>query len=71
MRNQWGRWKLVPGGDGLIHTKTGCIVIVAQVRTMHDIPGAMEAAGEYALHDKTDMIWLAAALLAVIGERKP
>ena len=69
MRNQYGNWKLVPGNDRLVHRKTGCVVFT--VRTLHDIPGAMEAAGEYALHDKTDMIWLAAALLAVIGERKP
>ena len=61
---KWGNW--IEDGAILIHRKTGGRVSVALVRTMHDIPGAMEGAGEYALHDKTDMIWLAAALLAVL-----
>lgn len=66
---KWGQW--TEDGGKLVHGKTGGRISVALVRTLADIPAAMEVA--YNLHaiGPVDLIRLAAALIEIIGERKP
>ena len=65
---KWGNW--IFDGDMLVHRKTGGRVSPALVRTMADIPAAMEVA--YNLHaiGPMDLIHLAAALIEIVGERQ-
>ncbi len=66
---KWGNW--IEDGAVLLHRKSGGRVSPALVRTMADIPAAMEVA--YNLHaiGPMDLIHLAAALIEIVGERKP
>ena len=71
---KWGSWILLDDGRLLqckFHSKVAAIVQVAQVRTMAEIPQAMEVC--YNLHaiGPMDLIHLAAALIEIVGEREP
>lgn len=54
----------------LIHQRTGGVVALSQVRSLAEIPQAMEVA--YNLHaiGPMDLIHLAAALIEIVGERQ-
>ena len=71
---RWGQWSydgvFAEPGAVLIHRKTGAIVTLAQVRSLAEIPQAMEVA--YNLHaiGPMDLIHLAAALIEIVGERE-
>ena len=63
---QWGNWRLVPGGELLVHLRTGCVVVVTQVRSFGDIRGALEEPCQRALHSSKDIADLAGALIELI-----
>jgi hypothetical protein len=65
---KWGNWSL--DGAILTHHKTGGRVSIALVRTLAEIPQAMEV--QYNLHaiGPMDLIHLAAALIEIVGERE-
>ena len=70
---KWGNWSydgvFSEPGAVLVHRKTGGRVSTALVRTLSEIPQAMEVA--YNLHaiGPMDLIHLAAALIEIVGER--
>ena len=65
---RWGKWVL--DNQKLIHQRTGGVVELSQVRSLAEIPQAMEVA--YNLHaiGPMDLIHLAAALIEIVGERQ-
>jgi len=65
---RWGKWVL--DNQKLIHQRTGGVVALSQVRSLAEIPQAMEVA--YNLHaiGPMDLIHLAAALIEIVGERQ-
>ena len=65
MRN-WSNWRLVPGGERLVHLRTGCVVVVTQVRSFGDIRGALEEPAQWALHSSKDVADLAGALIELL-----
>ena len=67
---RYGNWQLIPSGERLVHVQTGCMVVLAQVRSMDEIAGAMEEPAEWALHTKDDMVALAMALIEIVGGRE-
>jgi hypothetical protein len=67
---RYGNWQLIPSGERLVHVKTGCIVVLAQVRSLDEIAAAMEEPSEWALHSMKDMVHLAGALIEILGGRE-
>jgi hypothetical protein len=71
---RWGNWNydgvFAETGAMLVHRKAGATVPLAQVRSMAEIPQAMEVAYHMCAIGPMDLIHLAAALIEIVGERK-